>query len=457
MTISRLVRSNLLVVALLSMYVLHACNDDPASDTDPMVDAAADAAVDADTDAVVDSSGGGDGDDESDVDFSDAAADSDIEGDIDNDILSRPCDTPIAFPPFREALIPLDGQVIFPVALGGDPGPFSLLVDTGAVWTTIDTDTLAAVTGGVNDVSIDFGEGFVLEAYRVRSRDFSAAMEHIGVEIHGVIGQDLFRRFYFGLDYAGSAVTIGAGLPIEPPPRFATTDVVDVPFDIEQGLPIIDVDIGGERARLVADTGSGVTILTESLVDPLIHENGVDGYIWHTSYGSDQGFVVRIPELEISGEVVENSWAVVVPDDHHLAEYFRLIGVDMQGFLGFPAYRRFFISIRGCENRYLFYPEEDFDHIDSHEWDRVGVDIMRAGDDAVVDMVFEPSDASDQGVQGRDVLVAIDGVSTSGRSLDEIRLDLRGEPAKTMVLSIERGGAPIEVSVEVDRLLSPLE
>lgn len=461
-TLTKRFHSNHLMMVLLSFLFFHGCSQPVSTDTGPSADADVDgdAEGDADVGVATDAPDSGDADQEfngdADID-GDGEFDSDADHDQENDAEGSTCDTPIEYPPFREALIPLDGQVFFPVALGGDPRSFDLIVDTGAARTMIDTDTLAEVTGGVGEVTIDFGEGFALESYRVWGQDFSAAANHIGAEIHGVIGQDLFHRYYFGLDYVAPAVTIGAGIPIDPPPRFVAADGVDVPYVLEEGLPVVEVDIGGEMARLIADTGSGVTLVTESYVDASILDDGLEGYLWHTSYGSDRGVIVRIPELVISGTVIANSWAVVVPDEHHLAALFRLLGVDMQGFLGFPVYRRFFVSVLGCENRYVFFPEVGRSHIDPYEWDRVGIEIARDGDETVIDMVFAPSDAADQGIMVGDVLIEIDGVPTSGRSLDQIRLDLRGAITETRVLSIERAGFGMELSVDVNRLLPPLE
>ena len=443
------------VVFVIASFALAACHHPQASSDADADDAdGRDAGDGGSGDATPDSGGdaGRDGDHAAD---GDADADADFDGD--GDILSIPCDRPTDFPPFRPAKVPLDGQMLFPVGFGGEPGPYVLGVDTGAVKTTLEERFVTESDGMIGRATIDFGYGLKLTDYEVLVGDLSDASDHIGVEIHGLIGQDLFKRFYFGLDYVTPAVAMGAGTPDDPPPGYDADDGVDVPYVLEQEFPIVEVDVGGVPLRLIADTGSGVTIVVESSVPSELLDDGLEGYVWHTSYGSDPGVIVRLPSLTIGGATVEDTWAVVIPDEHHLAQIFRLLGVDMQGFLGFPVYRRFFVSVIGCEDEFVFYPTANLDHIDGYEWDRVGVELVRTATETSIDMVYSPSDAADQGVTPGDVLVAVDSAPTDGAALDDIRLLLRGTPGETRELSLTREGVPVELTVAVDRLLPPLE
>jgi len=421
-------RISLLLPAVL--LCLAACGQDGGG-------AAADAGPDGDTDTDTDGDTDADGD-------TDTGTDTDADGGI-------------PFPPMREALIPLDGQILFPVEMNGDGEVRHMVVDTGAVRTAAQETLLNDVSNGVGIATVDFGEGVVLEDYEMIAADLSSAVDHIGVELAGLIGQDLFTEYYFGLDYRAPAVTIADGTPFEPPPGFEAGDRVDVPYSFEQGMPVVEVGTGAATARLIADTGSGVTIITESSVDPALLAGGLEGYVWYTSYGSDPGVIVRLPHLEIGGIDVIDTWAVVVPDDHHLAEVFDLMGVDVDGFVGFPVYRRFFVSVFGAEERYELFPYPDLDHVDGNEWDRVGIEVMRQDGAVEVDMVYSPSDAFDQGLVQGDVLTAIDGAPLDGVGLDDVRLLLRGNPGDTRTLAVGDGAGATDLTVEVDRLLEPLE
>ncbi len=371
------------------------------------------------------------------------------------------CDTPepqpYDYPPALEAVAPLDGQMLFPVRLDDRPGLFSMVVDTGAFGTAVDERLVRDVVNGVGVVTLDFGNGLVFEDFPVFTADLSVAEDYIGVPVWGLIGQDLVGQMFFGLDYQASEVTAASPIPTLPPPAFASIAGVDVPYTLEQLLPIVEVDIGGRRARLIADTGSGVTLLTESFVSQSVLDGGIGGYWWHTSYGSDPGTIVRLPSLVLGGYDVADSWAVVVPEEYHLKEVLDALGLQVDGFLGFPVYRRFYVAVHGPESRYVMYPYPDLSHVDAREWDRVGIEVRRDEGAVVVDMVFEPSDASAVGVAPEDVLLTIDGESLLDLTLDQVRLRLRGSPGDSRLLGLERGGAPRSLRVEVDRLLAPLE
>jgi hypothetical protein len=360
---------------------------------------------------------------------------------------------PAAYPSAQKAVMPLDGQLLFPVHLDGRSEVHYLVVDTGAFATTIDETLVRELTNGVGKVSIDFGGGLVLKDHSVFGGDLSKAEDYIGVPIHGLIGQDIFQTHFFTLDYKNKSVAASKEIPSSPPSGFKESDLVSVPYSLVQLLPIVEVDIGGKKARLIADTGSGVTLLTKSFVTPDLLASGVTGYFWHTSYGSDPATVLRIPSLKVGTHDVENTWAAVVPDDYHLKTVLEALGVEVDGFLGYPVYRRFYIEVRGEESRYAFYPYADTSHIDANEWDRVGIEIHKEGTAAVVDMIFEPSDAKDKGLLINDALVTIDGEALDTLSLDDIRQRLRGTPDEVKTLTIRRAEATLTIKVAIDHLL----
>ena len=356
------------------------------------------------------------------------------------------------YPPPRAALIPLDGEALFPVTLDGNAGHY-MVVDTGAARTAVETSLLRNVVNGVGVTTIDFGDGIVLQDFEVLAVDLSDARDHIGAPIDGLIGQDLFQTMYFGIDYQRAEVTAALKLPPVAPPPFSAGDAVAVPYDLVQELPIVDAAVGAKTARLIADTGSGVTILTESFSDPALLAAGLKGYTWYTSYGSDPATIVRLPSASLAGAETKNEWAVVVPDNFHLKPVFDALGIKVDGFLGFPVYRHFYVGVDGAANRYLFYPYADTPHIDPNEWDRVGIEISRGGGKVLVDMVFTPSDANDQGLLKDDEITAIDGAPIATLGPDEIRMLLRGTPGETRLLTIDRAGVAQEIAVKVDHLL----
>ena len=372
---------------------------------------------------------------------------------------SEPADTPSATSPRfeRDGIIPLDGQFLMPVQLDGSTETYNFVIDTGAFATSVEETLVRDIENGVGLVSMDFGEGLLLEDHRVFAADLSKAVDYIGTPIHGLIGQDIFQEWFFGLDYETASMEVLPEIPLDAPSGFEEDSFVDLPYTLEQLLPIVEVEIDGRVARLIADTGSGVTLLTESFIEQEFLDEGLKGYTWHTSYGSDPGTILRLPQLTLAGHLVENSWAVVVPDNYHLRDVFEALGIHVDGFLGYPVYRRFYTEVRGPENQYRFYPYDDLPHVDANEWDRVGIEIRRHEGQVVIDMIFEPSHAHELGLQAETVLLRVDGEQLAGLALDDVRLLLRGTPGKTRTLTIDDSSGGIkEISVRVDGLLPPI-
>ncbi|HEY3356770.1 MAG TPA: aspartyl protease family protein [Polyangia bacterium] len=362
---------------------------------------------------------------------------------------------PADFPPPRAALHPLDGQLLYPVHVDDRPSTYWFVIDTGAIKSAADETLVRDLQNGVGRITLDLGAGIVVPDLEVFAADLSPAVAAIGVPIHGLIGQDLFPSLYFGLDYRRREVTAAPAIPRSAPPGFHVADAVPVPYTLEQLLPIVEVPIGGHTARLIADTGSGVTLLTESFVSPELLAGALGGYTWRTSYGSDPGRLVRLPALAFGAATVTDEWAVVVPDDHHLRPVFDALGLRVDGFLGYPVYRHFYLGVDGAASRYVAYPYPNADHLDAHEWDRVGVELRREAGAVVIDMVLTPSGAADAGVVVGDILESVDDAPLDTSSLDDVRLLLRGAPGETRTLRLTRGAAPLTLAVTVDRLLPP--
>jgi len=354
-------------------------------------------------------------------------------------------------PTEREVLIPLDGQVLFPARLDGTDA--HLVVDTGAVRSAFSETLLRDVVNGVGVTTVDFGDGIVFEDYEVLAADLSAAENHIGAPIHGLIGQDLFQQLYFGVDYRRARAIVSRTAPPTAPEGWSEADRVTLPYEVVQGLPILTVDLEGTPVRLIADTGSGVTLLTESHVPPSWLSAGLEGYVWHTSYGSDDATIVRIPSLGLGSASVEESWAVVVPDTHHLAAVFSAIGLDVDGFLGYPVYRSYYWGIRGADMMYEVFAQPGQDPLSQAEWNRVGVELVSTGDNVLIDMLFHPSSAFDEGVVVGDELLTVDGVQIDSLGLDDVRKLLRGNVGEVRALGLVREGSPVQATVKVDALL----
>ena len=122
--------------------------------------------------------------------------------------------------------------------------------------------------------------------------------------------------------------------------------------------------------------------------------------------------------------------------------------------------RNFYGGVPSAQDRTYGAIRGVFDLLDSHtiflepqtgevERDRlsgayggIGVDIWRDGDGNVILSPYPGSPAEEAGLEPRDQLVAIDGHSVVTATIDEIRVQLRGEVDTQVTLTLERPPAP---------------
>ena len=355
--------------------------------------------------------------------------------------------------------VTLDGQVLIEGSFDGGE-PIWWAMDTGADITYVDAEIVGSEGATTGDVVIG---PLDLPQYDVYSLDLSEAEAYIGWDLGGLMGQDLFSGRFTAIDYkGGEAHFFDEVVEVAPEGVIDGGLLVETHYDLPLSIPVMTVslssDAGEVELQLIADTGSGVTLITEDLFDQI--DDGtlprLEGYVWATMYGSDEGFVTRIPWITFGDSAetaIGDSWAVVVPADNHLLPLLRSVGLDCDGFLGFPVYRRFFLGVDGLEDRYLWRAYDGNEHIDFDEWNRVGIEPVEREGEFVVEMVYRPSDAETQGIEVGDVIAGLDGNDLEHWALDNLKQGLRGSVGDTRTLTIRRGEEEMEFVVGIDALL----
>lgn len=353
--------------------------------------------------------------------------------------------------PLPATLAP-DGQLVVAGFIKGQAA--QLAMDTGAFPTAVDKRFAGSVITA--EVAINVGP-INKDKHLVAVADLARASSFVGLDLGALVGSDLLDPYYVGLDYKTPGVYLLKSLPAPPPPG-ATAAALPAPFTQKLGVPVVEATVASGAAsktiKLIADSGSGVTVITESTLkamDPGAKLKRLSGYTWHTGTGSTRGAVVRLPSIKVGAAEVKGSWAVVLPDNHHMAVVLAIAGLP-QGFLGFPFYRAFHTLYAGPDKRYLFYPGAGL-AAPTDEWIHVGLELSQQKNSFKVEMIYTPSDASSQGVKEGDLLTAVDGKATAGSTLKQVQALLRGKAGEVKKLSISRAGKASVYSVKVEDLL----
>ncbi|QNP51602.1 pepsin/retropepsin-like aspartic protease family protein [Hymenobacter qilianensis] len=270
--------------------------------------------------------------------------------------------------------------LIIPVFLNGK-GPYNFLLDTGIATSLITNPKLGRQLGvqttkaynlsGVgkkapvlahrtNSVRVEFAG---IEApsinFIIVTKQVVAFEALLGIQIHGILGYDLFRSFIVSIH-----PTLGQITFTEPTAPRPTTDDSwsSLPIELDDSRPYITTNISltGSQAiplRLMLDTGANHALSLETASDPRLslppeRQRADLGYGFS---GLIQGYLGPIALLQL-GAYQLRSLLTAFPDPHNLVDR---VTVPRSGTLGFDVLRRFDLIIDYPHNRLLLRPNSD--------------------------------------------------------------------------------------------------
>jgi len=344
---------------------------------------------------------------------------------------------------------------------GGPSAPF--VFDTLAQVIFLDEDIVGDVL--YHEADLLLGDDHLGTA-QVKGRSMVPDESRLGLDIAGLVGQSYIWQRFIVLDYPAGLLyqmTAPPNLDADPLPGRDGASRWTVDVELQNAFPVVrPVLADGDPVALLADTSSPITTITESVFDDI--DDGtlplVAGYVWSSKYGTEDGFLTRIPSVRFGDLVVTDLEAVVIPDDHHLVTILGPNGVDVRGWLGAGFWERFVLGIdpkEGTEESpqlfHLWGDGSDPAHF-AGRWDKVGVELAWRDGAYVVEMVFAGSDAEARGVEAGDVLAAVDGAPCAELSLEACRDLLRGVPGDPVVLSVVHADdSAEEITVLVEEIL----
>lgn len=274
----------------------------------------------------------------------------------------------------------------------------------------------------------------------VLEEDYFRFQEFAGVNVQGILGSDLFRRFVVKINFRRQIISFIDPSSFEPPGNaYETVDI-----ELERHKPYIhtDITVSGDQnsvpARLLIDTGASLSLLLYTNTDlnitlppKVIRTNigmGLGGYI--------QGALGRVEEVEFSpfelnGVVTSFQELQLDMDTLRLAE--------RHGILGNHILKRFTIYLDYIEGVMYLKPNRNFRK--KFTYDRSGISLTASGpalNEFTVFNVVEGSPADEAGVLVGDQIKRLNGWPVFFSSLGDLTRKLRARKGKRIRLVIER-------------------
>lgn len=303
---------------------------------------------------------------------------------------------------------------------------------------------------------IDLQVGDMLASQRsilVLGDDYFRFNELAGIEVHGILGADLLRRFVVRINYTKKILTF-FDPGYFPVPQKATA----VPIDIFRNKPYLMVS-GGQHGqeldslKMLMDTGAslGVLLHTNTLPGFEIPLNVVPGNIGLGLGGFLEGFNGRMDRLDIGPFTMQG---VVTNFQDSMPTLGTEYTNQRNGIIGNQVLERFTLTIDYIREILYLQPNKYFK--EKFKFDKSGLALVASGaklTDIIVFNIIPDSPADLAGMKPGDQIKNINGVSTRLLNLGEVTYRLSGRTGKKIKLGLLRNGEKIKTTFRLKDLI----
>ncbi len=275
-----------------------------------------------------------------------------------------------------------------------------------------------------------------------------------GTNIHGILGGDFFMRFVVEIDFHRQL------LILHDPSRFRLRKAfVEVPADFVRNRPYLHLGVGVLQEgtvsrRLLVDTGAGLSMLLHTIpgtphVD--LPEHTIPANIASGLGGTLTGSVGRSRTVEMANRNLRN-----------VITYFQEVDttalnreLNRDGIIGNRLLKRFRVVIDYSREKMYLKPEGGR-WKRKFKYDRSGISVLAGGSNLrkySISNVVPGSPADRAGVQVRDRIRAVNGISTGLLTLESIIRKLEGPVGRQIKLRVYRGGRLYDLIFHLEELI----
>lgn len=375
----------------------------------------------------------------------------------------------------KKVRIPIEiynNLIVVPVVLN-DALPLKFILDTGVRTAILTQKTFSDILnlpysrkytisgpGGeqiinayvTNNVSLELpgvsGRG---HAMLVLGEDYLELRNYLGTDVHGILGYELFSRFIVEIDYERRMLTLTVPSAFKARRKYQT-----IPIRIQDTKPYITTSVvlsNGTQlsAKLLVDSGASHGLMLEPTSDSRIDvpDSTVSSIIGRGLGGEITGKVGRINSLTLGTYKIKNVIASF-PDPNSYFDSLKLSETKRNGAIGGEVLSRFTVIFNFPKEEMYIRKNASFKK--KFHYNLSGLTIKAKGSRLNVFEVIEvrKKSVSDQGgVRKGDLLLSINGVSTSGLDLNTINGFFNSKPGKKIRLLVDRNGQQMRIDFDL--------
>jgi hypothetical protein len=288
----------------------------------------------------------------------------------------------------------------------------------------------------------------------VLEEDYFEFEQMAGVNVQGIIGSDMFRRFVVQIDYRAQKIILHDPSTFQLPKN----KYIEHPLQISRHKPYLYTctHFHGDTivpTKLLLDTGASLALLLYTDTHPDLHlpPEVIPSKIGMGLGGSLQGFLGRVERIDLAGftfsEVTTNFQDLYPIIDSTYTN-------DRNGIIGNQLLSRFVVIIDYVRSRLYLQPQRNYK--EAFKFDRSGMLLAATGphlNDFTVYQVIPGSPADEAGVLSGDIIKTINGLPANFFSLDDISRKLRRKIGKRIKLKIERDGEVLKIRFRLRELI----
>ncbi len=299
------------------------------------------------------------------------------------------------------------------------------------------TNNVSISIPGLNGMPGIEGKGHTL---LVLEQDLLELRNYLGVDVHGVMGYELFSRFIIRIDYKKKIMTLFAPEKFRPGKKYH-----ELPMVIEDTKPFIltPMSINANNiltAKLLVDTGASHSLLLEPTSDKriVVPENRVSMVLGRALGGLITGKIGRVETLEL-GKFTLQKVIANFPDSNSYLDTLKHSMTFRNGSIGGEILSRFTVVFNFPQGKLYLKKNSDFKK--PFFLNLSGLEMKAKGSKLDVYEVMEVRDLSparQAGILEGDLIISVNGMSTKDMKLNQLNQMLNSAPGRRVRLEIER-------------------
>lgn len=299
------------------------------------------------------------------------------------------------------------------------------------------TNNVSINIPGINGMPGINGKGHTL---LVLEKDPLELRNYLGVDVHGILGYELFSRFVVRIDYKKKMMTLFAPGKFKPGRKYE-----ELPMVIEDTKPFIlsPIRIDAENtlsAKLLVDTGAAHSLLLEPTSDKriVIPKANVSTVLGRALGGIITGKTGRIESFEL-GKVAIHNVLVNFPDTNSYLDTLKHSLTFRNGSVGGEILCRFTTVFNFPQGKLYLKKNSDFKK--AFYFNLSGLEMKAKGSRLDVYEVMDVRDLSparEAGIREGDIIISVNGTQTKSMKLGQVNALLNSAPGKKITLEIQR-------------------